>query len=347
VRRAFVALVVVAGVLASVSTAFAAWILAGSGAGASTAQNLGLATSTHAAATSSSSIHITWSAPTAPSASPSQYVVRRIAPTAATVCTLTVPATLVCDDTGLQASTTYSYTVEARIGSNWSSGQTAAFSATTPGPPNFLAQLVLAGNKTAGTAFQIQLTATTNGVTTDTSYTGAHTITFSGPHNSPGGNAPTYPATVTFVNGVSQPNPSITLFDAETVALNASDGTHTGSVTVTVIAAAANRLGYTTSSPSCSSGTVIVGNGGTFTSYVSLFDQYQNTATSASSTTITLTPNPTGTGTLSPTSLTVPSGTSQTSGSLTFTGPHGGGNWSVTITATAAPLTTASCTVKK
>ena len=226
-RRAFVALAVLAAVLAGVSTASAAWLTAGSGAGASGAQSLGLPTGTEATATSSSTIHITWSPPAAPSGAPSQYVVRRTAPTAATVCTITVPATLACDDTGLQASTSYSYTVEARLGANWTSGQTLAFNATTPGPPNFLVQLVVSGNKTAGTAFQAQLTATTNGTTTDTSYTGSHTITFSGPHSSPGGNAPSYPATVTFVNGVSQPNPSITLFDAETVALKATDGTIT------------------------------------------------------------------------------------------------------------------------
>ena len=86
---------------------------------------------------------------------------------------------------------------------------------------------------------------------------------------SPGGNAPTYPDTVTFVNGVSQPNPIITLFDAETVALNGTDGTRSCSLALTVVAAAASQLGYTTSSPSCAGGTAVVGNGGTFTSSVS------------------------------------------------------------------------------
>jgi hypothetical protein len=346
-RRFVPVLIVLAGLLASVSTAYATFLVAGSGPGASRAQTVGLPTNTQATATSSSSIHITWSAPAAPSAAPSQYVVRRTTPTTATVCTVTIPATLACDDTGLTASTTYSFTVEARVGSNWSSGQTATFSATTPGPPNFLVQLLAPGSKNAGTAFQVQLTATTNGVTTDTNYSGSHAITFSGPHNSPGGNAPTYPATVTFVNGVSQPNPSVTLFDAETVALNATDGTRSGSLTVTVVPVAASQLRYTTSNPSCASGTVIVGNGGTLTSYVSLLDKYSNTTTAASSTTITLTPSPTGTGTLSPTSLTVASGASQTSGSLTFTGPTGGGKWSVTITASSPPLTTTGCTVSK
>ena len=62
---------------------------------------------------------------------------------------------------------------------------------------------------TAGTPFTETITALDAYGNTATGYTGSQTITFTGPANSPGGTAPTYPASVTFTNGVA--NPSITL----------------------------------------------------------------------------------------------------------------------------------------
>ena len=41
-------------------------------------------------------------------------------------------------------------------------------------------ELVTAGNKTAGTAFDVKVTAR-NGTSTDGTYTGSHHLTFSGP----------------------------------------------------------------------------------------------------------------------------------------------------------------------
>jgi len=205
---------------------------------------------------------------------------------------------------------------------------------------------VVPGNKTAGAAFQVQITATTNGATVDTTYTGAHALVFSGPHNSPSGKTPSYPASVTFQNGVSVPNPTLTLFDAESTSLMVTDGTRSGSVSLTVMAAVPQQLVYVGSSPSCSTGSVIVGNGGTFTSSVGLLDTYGNTAPANSTTVVSLKRSP-ALGTLSPTSLTVPIGSSQTSGSVTFVGPTRTANWSVTVTASSGTLTHATCTVNK
>ena len=67
-----------------------------------------------------------------------------------------------------------------------------------------------------------------NGVT----YTGAKTITFSGPGNAPNGATPTYPTSVTFASGTATlPANSITLRKAETTTLTAAD--NSGSPTIT------------------------------------------------------------------------------------------------------------------
>ena len=130
-RTTLTLFLVVAGVLGTTVAAFAAWTTDGMGSGSGNAKTLGLPTSVAATATGSTSIRVTWSAPAGTSAPPSNYVVRRTAPSSVTVCASVTPPTLQCDDTGLAASTSYSYTIEARLGTFWSSGQTAAASATT------------------------------------------------------------------------------------------------------------------------------------------------------------------------------------------------------------------------
>ena len=86
------------------------------------------------------------------------------------------------------------------------------------------------------------MTATTNGITVDTTYTGNHAVTFSGPSNGPSGTPPSYPATVNFAAGIGTAN--ITLVAAQTVSLQATDGTRSGATSVTVVAAAASKLGF-------------------------------------------------------------------------------------------------------
>lgn len=327
--------------LLSANGAFGAWSPGTTnGSGDGTGRAIGLPTSALASSTGSSSIHITWAAPSGSSVTPTQYVVRRTAPSTATVCTV-IGTVFACDDTGLSGGTTYTYTVEARIGTNWTSGQTSGTSATTTFAGTFLVSV--SGTKTAGTAFSPTLTATTNGVTTDTSYAGVKTITFSGPAASPSGTSPSYPATVTFVAGIG--TPSITLYKAATATLSVTDGTLSGSTSVTVAAGAASQLAYSTSSSTCSSGSVVVGNGGSFTSRVSVNDAYLNPFTQASALTVNLTRSPVN-GTLSPTSLTISIGASETSASFTFTLANGNPP-DTTVTAASAGLTSAACIVKK
>jgi hypothetical protein len=318
----------------------AAWSPISAGSGQSTARSVGLPTATAATATSSSTVNVTWAGPGAASPTPTQYVVRRTAPTAATVCTV-VGTTFACADSGLSPVTTYTYTVEARIGA-WSSGPTAGFQATTPAPPAFTV-VPTSGTRTAGTAFNVVVTATTNGVTTDTSYVGAHAVTFTGPHTSPSGATPTYPATVTFTGGVGVA--SVTLVAAETTPLNVSDGTRTGSATVTVAPAASAKLAFSSSTPSCSSGSVTVGAGGSFSSKVTVFDGFGNPVPQTAPISITLSRSP-NQGTLNPTSVSVPTNASESSTAFTYTRPPQAAA-SVTVTAARSGLTSATCSVQK
>jgi hypothetical protein len=146
-------------------------------------------------------------------------------------------------------------------------GPVAAFALSNP------------GTQTAGNSFNETLTAQDAGGNTVSTFTGANCVTFSGPLNSPNGNAPTYPArgacpagssSVTFSNGVG--TASVTLFDAQTgTALTATDGATVGSTaSFTVNAGAASS--FSLSSPSPVAGT-------SFTEAVSALDTYGNTST--------------------------------------------------------------------
>jgi hypothetical protein len=87
--------------------------------------------------------------------------------------------------------------------------------------------------RTAGTAFNVTVTALDAWHNTAKSYAGAKTLTWSGPSSSPSGQAPSYPATVTFTTGAG--TASIKLYDAQSTTLKASEGTLegvTGSFTV-------------------------------------------------------------------------------------------------------------------
>lgn len=92
-------------------------------------------------------------------------------------------------------------------------------------------------NATAGTSFTVTLTARDTFNNTATSYTGAHTIAWSGPSSAPNGAAPTLPATsVSFTSGVSTTTLTATLVKVESATLTASATSPTlvGSATISV-----------------------------------------------------------------------------------------------------------------
>jgi hypothetical protein len=121
----------------------------------------------------------------------------------------------------------------------------------------------------AGTAFDETITAVDAYGNTASGFGGAQAITFGGPSGSPGGTAPSYPDSVTFTDGVG--TASITLFDAGTATLTASQGTIAGtSGAFTVSAAAASSFVLPT--PSTQSA------GKPFDEAITAVDAYGNTA---------------------------------------------------------------------
>ena len=103
---------------------------------------------------------------------------------------------------------------------------------------------------TAGTAFTETITNGDSFGNVITAFTGAQCITFSGPTNSPLGNAPVYPApgtgcaagtsSITFANGVG--SASIKLYNAQPTTLTAASSTLSGSAIFTVSSGPATVL---------------------------------------------------------------------------------------------------------
>jgi autotransporter-associated beta strand protein len=108
-------------------------------------------------------------------------------------------------------------------------------------------------NQTAGTAFNITLTAVDSGNNIDTTFSGSQTVSYSGPGNAPGGATPTYTTTVTFTGGQAT-GVATTLTKAETTTITASISGLTGvaSSSLQVNAGAANAA-HSTVSPATAS----------------------------------------------------------------------------------------------
>jgi S-adenosylmethionine hydrolase len=211
----------------------------------------------------------------------------------------------------------------------------ASFSLSTP------------ATQTAGTAFTETVTALDSFGNTATSYKEAHTITFSGPANSPSGKAPNYPASVTFASGKGEA--SMTLFDAQTTTLTAKDATlslagTSGSFTVAAAAASSMSLvncSLNAKSVACAS-SFALGNGGEVTGHIGLLDAFGNVS---APTTLTISLESS-----SPSNYAVTSSVAITSGteSTQFkVDKNGNANNSGTITAKATGFTNLAFEVKK
>jgi hypothetical protein len=124
------------------------------------------------------------------------------------------------------------------------------------------------GTQTAGTAFPVTITAQDTYGNTATGYTGSKSVAFSGPANAPSGQAPTYPASVTFTNG--QASPSITLYDVQSTTLTATQGSATGTTTAFSVTPGASSA-FSLSNPA----TQTVGT--PFTLTITAVDQWGNT----------------------------------------------------------------------
>ena len=188
-----------------------------------------------------------------------------------------------CADTGLQSGTQYTYTVTAKVGSYWvASGQGSATTGTVAAA-SALAVFAPA-TVTAGSSANVTLTAKRANNTTHTSFSGSKPIDWSGAakDNSPSGAAATLPATATFTNGVATV-PATLVAAGTNRTLTAQVEGLTGSTTFTINAAAPSQLALkgllvgsqSTLCTAADCGPYILGNGGSASTFVELWDSYR------------------------------------------------------------------------
>ncbi|HEY5012579.1 MAG TPA: hypothetical protein VIK61_07730 [Acidimicrobiia bacterium] len=275
--------------------------------------------------------------------------------------TPTLPATAVSFTAGVSTTSLNATLVKAEsatLTASETSGPSGSASITVnpATASNFL--VTAPANATAGTAFTVtSLTARDTFNNTATAYTGAHTITWSGPTNALDGVGPTLPATsVAFTNGVSTTALGATLVKAETATLTAKEGTTpSGSATTTVSAGTASKLAWT--NPTSASGSVsglclftctwnTIGRGNTWTAKVSVTDTHGNIVSAVGSGhTVTFSA---AVGGVSPTSLSFPAaGAATTATAVTFTSLGSNGWTTDTLTATSSPFANATATFNK
>ena len=193
-----------------------------------------------AATPGAGTVALTWDPVTAPpDADVTYYVTRAGGGTVGGNCPSSAAgatSATTCTDTGLSKGS-YSYTVTA-LWRSWTSISAAAPVSVASGA---LARFTVStpASVTVGTAFSATLTAQDAAGNTVAAYTGAQTINFSGPANSPNGTAPSYPANVSFASGVG--TASITLYDAQSTTLTGTQGSVTGTSASMSVAAGANH----------------------------------------------------------------------------------------------------------
>ena len=227
----------------------AAAYFTGTSASASASTTVGALPATTVTATAAAgTVTLTWTPVSAPAGATVSYYVTRAGGTVGGNCPSSAAgatANTSCTDSGLSKGS-YSYTITA-IWRSWTSTSAAAPVTVLSGP---LKQFVVTApaSATAGTAFSVTLTAQDAAGNTVVAYTGAQTIGFSGPSNSPGGAAPLYPASVSFASGVG--TASVTLYDAQTTTVTATQGSASGaSASITVGPGSNHQIATSAASP--------------------------------------------------------------------------------------------------
>lgn len=327
-------IVPIAAAVAVAVPAYAAWSITATNPTASATANALNAVTGVGSTVTSSSVTLTWTAPTGVPAT--GYTVTRTAPTSAAVCTNVALTT--CTDTLLTGSTQYTYSIVALRGL-WTS-PAATHSATTSLGITRTFSVSVSGAATAGAAKSVSLTAQTNGIT-DATYTGSHTLTFSGAANGPNGDAPTTSQAVTFSAGVG--TASLTFYKAETFTLTVSEASPARSGTASVTTnAALPRLSFA----ACTNNAKTAQKNTTFTTTVTRTgaDPYGN-STGTAAATVTLSPfhATNSSHNFTTQTLSFAAGALTTSASAAYETANGNGN--NTITGSATGYADASCTV--
>lgn len=264
---------------------------------------------------------------------------------------------------GIQAGFCYVYTLAGTD----NVGNAVSITTTVVVTLNYTFVVSNPGPQTAGTAFggftiQLQVGGSNTTSYYGTAYTGGKAITFSGPGNAPNGTpaTPTYPATVTFTNGLATlPAGAVTLHKAEATTLTATDSANSivgTSTSFTVSPTTGSALMWVTTAAgttnACPTGSEVVGNAGSRTWFVAVVDSFGNiTVNGASARAVSIAKVSGGGNAPSPAALTIPASANPavTSGATTLSIPNGNPADTTYTASSTSPsaLTTVSCIIKK
>jgi hypothetical protein len=292
--RAVLKLLVPAAFLALAAFAAAAMgYFAGGGSGSASAavSSLPAPTITGAAPAAGGSVALTWQAVATPGeGTVTYYVTRNGAGPAGNCPAQASPASVTsCTDAGL-APGTYEYTVTA-LWRTWRATSAVASAKVTVGP---VARFALTGtptSPTAGAGVNLVVTAQDAAGQTVTTYSGSHSLVFSGAAASPGGNAPTVTdasgtavpfgsaTALTFTGGVASvsgaANGVLRVYRSGNASIAASEGSLTTptplALSVAAAAGSAFKVGAATTAPAAGAADNLT---------ITATDAYGNTATS-------------------------------------------------------------------
>jgi hypothetical protein len=327
--------------------AYAVWSVMGTGSTTATARSLVPPAAPTVGTPTATSLVVSGTLPSGQVPSTTYAVKRGLT----TVCTPSATPWS-CTDTGLAASTTYSYTVVAAL-SAWTSASSATSGTTTCTTPD--TYTVGAPAIPAGTAATVSLTAKKCDGSVDTAYTGSKALTWAAVAASPSGKAAVLPATATFTSGTA--SVSVTLYAAGSATLTPTTGAVTGSASTTVTAGAAKNfvlsaitsklIAVTVTCPaltdpatarSCTASDPGQNGKHDWVATASLLDTWGNPATTPTALTLTATR-----AAAAPTTATIAAGTGVTSTPLT-TSINNGETVSIAFTATGILTLTVSNT---
>lgn len=273
-------------------TAFAYFSTTGAGSASAGVSKLSTPVISSAIPAAGGTVALTWGAVTAPGSGTVTYSVSRDGGEPAGNCPgAEAPAEVTtCTDSGLKIGT-HSYTVTATWRS-WSATSSTSTAKITIGPADHLVLTAASPTPTAGASDNLTITVKDESNSTVTTYTGSHSLVFSGASASPGGTAPTVVNTsgtaiafgaataITFTTGVatvtSSKNGLMKLYRSGATSIKVSDGSIATSspLEVTVAAAAASKLTLAASSTTPTAGsadelttTAVDTYGNTVTSY--------------------------------------------------------------------------------
>lgn len=269
-------------------TAFAYFSTTGAGNASAGVAKLSAPSITAATPAVGGTVALTWSAVTAPGPGTVTYSVSRDSGKADGGCSSPLTATT-CTDSGLAAGT-YSYVVTAKW-RTWTAESSVKTAKVTIGTADHLVLVAASTTPTAGASDNLTITAKDASESTVTTYTGSHSLTFSGASASPSGTKPTVAnssgtavafgtaTAITFTSGVatvsSTKNGVMKLYASGEADVEASDGSITTKtpLEVTVAATTASKLVLTavTTTPTAGSSDNLT---------TTAQDTYGNTATS-------------------------------------------------------------------